>query len=169
MPKNPDWISYAPVTVFVKYFNIFYINFFQTYQRFFEIINIFCLELNSCSDLNCLNNIFEQFDKMEHLEFDLRLSFQFEELFQKGLLEQLAEKIEISKISKIFTKLFENMTHLSYLFQKYFPFYDSKNAPKLGELTRWKIRRNLSENKIIISNSEIPKHIIQILKYERKV
>lgn len=101
--------------------------------------------------------------------FDARLADQFEDLFQRGLLEQIAETIPPPKIAEIFSKLFQNMFCLTRLFQRYYPFHNAKSVPSLGELTRWCVRKTLAEDEFMFLHLELPHHIVQILKFEREV
>ena len=120
-----------------------------------------------CGDLDCLRGIFTELNELESLEFDLRLARQFEELFQRGLLEQMAQTVPTRQMANILGKLFCDLPYLSALLRKYFPFHDAKNVAKLSELARWNIRKRLAHEKMIISHVDIPWHLIKILKFER--
>jgi hypothetical protein len=79
------------------------------------------------------------------------------------LLEDASYYLTTSKQRKILTKLFHS-TSLFNLSSQYFPFISRSSPPSLGELLRWKIRKDLLINDKIIFAIDVPLHILQILK-----
>ena len=85
-----------------------------------------------------------------------------------GLLEDASYFLTTTKQRKILTKLFHS-TCLFNVSRKYFPFLSRNEPAPLGELLRWKIRKDLLINEQIIFAIDVPLHILQMLKYDLPV